>query len=27
LAIRIAIGRVPQKYAMMIAPTATKEFT
>jgi hypothetical protein len=27
LASRIAIGKVPQKYAMMIATTATKEFT
>jgi len=26
-AIRIAIGSVPQKYAMMIAVAATKEFT
>ena len=26
-AIRIAMGKVPQKYAMMIASIATKEFT
>jgi hypothetical protein len=26
-AIRIAMGSVPQKYAMMIASIATKEFT